>query len=207
MDSPQPSAPLTELAQLTTKLRPPNNHGRNGTVARLPKSLRDKLNTMMQDGVPSLKIIESLGPDGTELTETNLPNWKNGGYLDWIREQQLAHVISTKHELAESIVQRAATTDTSASQAVLQVIATNLVEFLVETDPATLRQSLLSDSDKFTRFLNSMVRLAEGAIKCGDYKFRTEDRLAEIAKRKNPAQQPGISEQSLQTAEQKLKLL
>src|SRR5690349_22538519 len=43
--------------------------------------------------------------------------------------------------------------------------------------------------DAITRFVNSMVRLAEGAIKCGDYKYRTEDRLAENAKRKSSAQQ------------------
>ena len=35
---------------------------RNGKVARLPKVVRDRVNVMIQDGVPYLGIIEKLGP-------------------------------------------------------------------------------------------------------------------------------------------------
>src|SRR4029077_178996 len=125
---------------------------------------------------------------------------------EWLREIQLARAIQAKYELAQSIVERSAS-DNAAGQAVLQTIAANLCEFLVETDPTTLRESLLSDSDKFTRFVNSMCRLAEGGIKCELHKFRVQDRSAEAAKAATPAQTPGISDESLHTAEQKLKLL
>jgi hypothetical protein len=166
---PQSATLPASSESLCAVLKPPTSHGRTGKVARLPKAIRDQINVSLQDGVPYLKIIELLGPHGEGLTENNLSNWKSGGYLDWLREQQFAKIIHSKHELAESIVARSPN-DNAAAQAILKVIATNLCEFLVETDPLTLRDSLLSDSDKFARFVNSMVRLAEGGIKCGIYK-------------------------------------
>jgi len=179
---------------------------RNGKVARLPKIVRDKINVMIQDGVTYLQIIDRLGPDDQGLTENNLSQWKAGGYMDWLREQQLARVLQTKHELAQAIVAKAGEAN-AAGQATLQVIAGNVCEFLIETDPAALRESLLSDADKFTRFVNAMVRLAEGGIKCELHKFRHQDRSAEAAKQKTPTDQPGISDESLRLAEEKLKLM
>jgi hypothetical protein len=180
--------------------------GRNGKVARLPKTVRDQINAMLQDGVPYNTIIERLGPQGEGLSDQNLSTWRAGGYLDWLRQLQLTQALQLKYELAQSIVARSGS-DNAAGHAVLQTIATNLCEFLAETDPSILRESLLSDADKFTRFVNSMVRLAEGGIKCELHKFRSEDRAAEAAKQNTPPEARGISEESLHTAEAKLNLL
>ena len=49
--------------------------------------------------------------------------------------------------------------------------------------------------------------LAEGGIKCELHKFRWDDRATEAAKQNARAEKPGISDESLHTAEQKLKLL
>ncbi len=191
---PQPSAP---------EQKPPGR--RKGKIARLPKKTRDRLNEMIQDGVPYLEIIERLGPEGQGLNEVNLSNWKSGGYLDWLKETQIADAIQAKYELAESIVARSPEGN-AAGQAVLRVIAANLCKFLADADPETLRDSLLSDADKFTRFVNSMVRLAEGGIKCELHKFRQQDRAAEAAKHEHGSSEtPGISDQTLETAEEKLK--
>ena len=198
--------PPVQSAAPRSPLQPPTSHGRIGKIARLPKSVRDQINSMIQDGVPYLTIIERLGPLGQDLNEPNLCHWKSGGYLDWLRELQFTQAIQAKYELAQSIVARSGD-DNAASQALLQTMAVNLCEFLVETDPATLRDSLLSDSDKFTRFVNSMVRLAEGGIKCELHRFRAQDRAAQAAKQRNPAERPGISDESLRAAEEKLKLL
>jgi hypothetical protein len=179
---------------------------RNGKVARLPKPTRDRINTMIQDGIPYLEIIERLGPEGAALNETNLSRWKSGGYMDWLRELHLTEALKAKHELAMAIVSNSPEANGSG-RAVLQIIAANLCEFLAETDPATLRESLLSDADKFTRFVNAMVRLAEGGIKCELHKFRHEDRAVELARQTKSTETPGVSPESLQTAEQKLKLL
>ena len=179
---------------------------RRGKIARLPKSIRDQLNTMIQDGVPYLQIIQRLAPDTSALTEDNLSNWKSGGYLDWLHEMQLAEKLQAKHELAQSIVARCAD-DNAAGQALLQIIAGNLLEFLTETDPEELRENLVNDADKFTRFLNAMVRVTDGGIRCELHKYRKAARPARAAKESGVADRPGISDESLQTAEGKLNLL
>jgi hypothetical protein len=179
---------------------------RNGKVARLPKAVRDQINQMILDGVPYLGIIERLGPAGQGLNEQNLSNWKAGGYVDALRELQLAEGVRAKHELAESIVARAAQAN-GAGQAVLQVLAGKLCELLAETDPTALRESLMSDADKFTRFVNAMVRLAEGGIKCDVHALDHQARAAAAARQKKPGEKPGISDESLRIAEEKLKLL
>jgi hypothetical protein len=179
---------------------------RKGKVARLPKAVHDKINTMILDGVPYLEIIEGLSPDTEGLTESNLCNWKNGGYLDWLQQLSVAEKIQDKYELAQEIATRCGD-DNAAAEVLLHNIASNLCQLMAETDPSAIRESLLSDADKFSGFVNVMVRLADGSIRCQLQKFRLQDRTRENARRKNPADPPGISEEALHLAEAKLKLL
>ncbi len=179
---------------------------RRGLVARLPKNVRDRINEMIQDGFTYLKIIEALGNDGETLNEDALSTWRAGGYQDWLRQGQLTEMLKTRHEFASRLVQQSGE-GTNASQAILQIIAVNLCEFLGGTDPSNIRDTMLSDSDKFTRFVNSMVRLAEGSIKCDNHNFRQQDRTAELAKAQAGPQPGGIREITIQTAEEKLNLL
>jgi len=204
-DPPEPSAsPQSKIENHNSKIV--KSDRRNGKIARLTKSVRDQINIMIQDGVTYREILETLGPVGVGINEQNVSNWKNGGYLDWLREIRVTEALRAKNELAQAIVARSADAN-GAGQAVLQIIAANLCEFLADTDPVALRDSLLSDADKFTRFVNAMVRLAEGGIKCELHKFRHDDRAAEAAKQKNTSERPGISDESLHRAEEKLKLL
>jgi hypothetical protein len=173
----------------------------------LAKPIRDRLNQMLQDGVPYLKILEQLGSDVAGINEDHISSWKTGGgYHGWLREVRLAENIQSKNEFAMTVLD-GSVPPTRASQAALQIVAANLCEFLAETDPANLRDSLLSDSDKFTRLINAMVRLAEGVIKCDLHQHHQQDRAADAAKQKSPTDRPGISDESLRAAEEKLRLL
>ena len=201
-----PNAPITENPApqqeppQPVRLRP---YSRNGKIARLPKATRDSINTMLDDSVPYLDIIKRLGPDGDGLNEVNLSHWKTGGYLDWVRAQQLTQAIQAKYELAQDIIATSAST-TDSSRALLHIIASNLCQFLADTDPATLNENLFSDADKFTRFVNAMVRLTEGGIKCDLHRLHISDRPAQ---KNNATTKPGISDHALQTAEDKLRLM
>src|SRR6266446_10927332 len=55
-------------------------HKRNGKVAQLPKALRHKINTMLDDGHSYPNIILALGEDGKGLKPDHISNWKDGGY-------------------------------------------------------------------------------------------------------------------------------
>src|SRR3954452_10155212 len=121
---------------------------RNGKVARLPKVTRDKINLMIQDGVPYLEILNRLGEDCSGITEDHLGTWRQGGYHDWLREQQKIDLMHGKRDFARDLL--VTKNGSQIPQTILQIMATNVCEFLVDLDLETLRESLLSDSDKFT---------------------------------------------------------
>jgi hypothetical protein len=183
-----------------------SGHRRRGQIARMPKAIRKRLNEMIEDGVPYLDIIQSLGPDGKDLTEDKLSKWRNSGYREWLEECRLTDAIRARYEFAETLVTEAGDPE-HASRAVLHTMAVHLCHMLTEMDPNAIRGSLLSDSDKFSRFVNAMVRLAEGSIKCEQHQNKVEDRAAEIAKAKLPRERPGISDEALAIAEAKLRLM
>jgi|ERR1051326_1265931 hypothetical protein len=82
---------------------PHSNARRNGNIARLPKTVREKINLMIQDGVTYASIIEQLGEDGKGLAISNLSRWKDGGYQDWLLEQSFIGQIRDRLESASDL--------------------------------------------------------------------------------------------------------
>jgi hypothetical protein len=73
--------PEASQTDQTTALQPfqfQPKERRTGKVARLPESIRDQINTMIQDGVPYLQIIERLGTvaQGLPTVEAVLVNYE-----------------------------------------------------------------------------------------------------------------------------------
>jgi hypothetical protein len=75
-----------------------------GKIARLPKTLREQLNRRLEDNEPSSDILPWLNGlvrvkkilasqfDGLPINDTNLSNWRTGGYERWEKKQEpLAH--------------------------------------------------------------------------------------------------------------------
>jgi hypothetical protein len=72
---------------------------RVGKIARLPKEIREQLNRRLEDGERGKDIVQWLNtlPEvqkviteqfaGHAIREQNLSDWRNGGYLDWLRHQ------------------------------------------------------------------------------------------------------------------------
>jgi len=164
------------------------------------------VNELIEDGVSYLEIIHQLGTDGEGITEDMLSKWKNSGYYEWLEERRIADAMRARYEFAHDLVTEAGDAK-QASKAVLQTIAANLVRMLTEMDPAGLRESLLSDADKFSRFVNAMVRLAEGTIKFDEHTTSDQERQAALAKARLPREKRGISEEALALAEAKLNLM
>ena len=59
-------------------LNHPSRH-RNGHVARLPKEIRQRINQMLDDGLPYAQIIKNLGPKRKKLDTSHIGSWKTGG--------------------------------------------------------------------------------------------------------------------------------
>ena len=76
-----------------------HQHPRNGKVARLPETMRDQINGMLDDGFPYRAILKKLRESSAEalahsLSEMNISNWVHGGYQDWRRQRLEEQVIS-----------------------------------------------------------------------------------------------------------------
>src|SRR4030095_31550 len=79
------------ILQTYPQVEVPNPHPssrRNGKIARLPKETRDMINRMLDDGIPYHVIIDELGEAGEGLNTQNLTNWKQGGYQEWVKNQE-----------------------------------------------------------------------------------------------------------------------
>src|SRR5690242_20589736 len=81
-----------------------SNSRRNGKVARLPSAVRAQINRMIDDGVPYKVIIEKLGETGKHLNESNLSNWRLGGYQDYLKAQAIHDRARTQTEAAADVV-------------------------------------------------------------------------------------------------------
>ena len=74
---------------------------RIGKIARLPAAIRQKLNERLEDNEPAPQLLEWLHAlpevrkvlkqlfEGRPISEQNLSAWKQGGFRDWQRHQQV----------------------------------------------------------------------------------------------------------------------
>lgn len=73
---------------------------RTGKIARLPRYLRDSLNQRLQEGEPGKKLVNWLNSlqvvqdvmeeyfNNAHISEQNLSEWKQGGYLEWQKHEE-----------------------------------------------------------------------------------------------------------------------
>lgn len=73
---------------------------RRGKIARLPRHIRDQLNQRLDDGEQGTRLIEWLNSlpevkqvldaefEGRPISDSNLSDWRMGGFLDWQAQQE-----------------------------------------------------------------------------------------------------------------------
>src|SRR5665213_709443 len=97
---------------------------RRGKIARLPIKIRDQINTRLENGEEGIHILEWLNKlaettelmksefDGLPINETNMSNWKLGGFRDWVTHQEsLDDVRRVSADAAEVITESGAPLD------------------------------------------------------------------------------------------------
>ena len=89
---------------------------RNGKIARLPKPVRDQLNALLAEGLPGYKLIEWLNrrPEvqevltaeffGEPVSHMNLTRWKQGGYQDWVLQQETRELVGRLTEEGDELL-------------------------------------------------------------------------------------------------------
>jgi hypothetical protein len=109
------------------------NITRNGKIARLPKAVRDELNRRLADGEPGNQLVAWLNdlPEvqkvaaaefgGRAVREQNLSEWKQGGYQDWLRQQEALELVRGLSAEGEEL--RAATAEPLTEKLVVWLAA------------------------------------------------------------------------------------
>jgi hypothetical protein len=93
-------------------------HVRTGKIARLPRDVREELNRRLQDGEPGKTLVPWLNAhpkvqamlkthfSGRVVTVNNLSEWTQGGYRDWLVQQEAVEAVqrmeAESEELAET---------------------------------------------------------------------------------------------------------
>lgn len=122
---------------------------RTGKIARLPFAVRETLNRCLRDGqlgselvvwlnsLPEVKAILTADFFG-HITPQNLSEWKQGGYRDWLRQQETVSLVRELSETAVAVGDAAGTATVSDRlSAVLAVELAREIQSLLEktTDP------------------------------------------------------------------------
>jgi hypothetical protein len=177
--TPTPTATSNQTAGSPPEIRLQKPRQRNGKVARLAKTLRDKISQGIVDGVPYETIIQSLGEDSKGLTKNCISTYKTGGHKDWLREQQLLHECRLRHELVFDLAREDASIN--AYTAANKLAASLICEAVAEIGPESLRAAVRENPLNILRMLNSLSRLTMGGIRCERHLVDTKagDPLAE----------------------------
>jgi len=194
------------------------SHRRTGKIARLPKAMRDVVNLMLRDGATSAAIIKALeqakgngatAADGLPIeipNEQNLTNWKDGGYQDWLLEQQRLDDMKFKREMALEIVRQ--NEGSKIHEAALQLASSQLYEVISEFDLASLKDLLHEKPENFADLVNSLAKLSKGALEIEKFKEHVAESKRRIeAVIKEGRTDGGFSDATIEKIERELKLL
>ncbi len=141
---------------------------RNGSVARLSKEVRDKLNVMLDDGVPYAEIVKSLGEDGKGLSAWNLTRWKDGGHQDWLAERAFVEQLRMRQETPRELVKDFDATE--VNHAALQLGTLHIFEAMRELREGSLKEKLGGDCEAFARLVNALARVSRETIQLQKYR-------------------------------------
>lgn len=123
---------------------------RNGKIARLPKCIRDDLGHRIEDGEQGKELVKWLNGlsgvqrvlkeqfDGRPISEQNFSEWKQGGYQDWLRDEETRLFVSQLTEQSDDLDEAADGQEISDRFAgLLAAEMTRLARTLLqkETDP------------------------------------------------------------------------
>jgi len=152
---------------------------RKGKIARLPSVIRHELNSRLDDGEPGKdlvvwlngldKVREVLAKEfgGRPVTEQNLSEWKQGGFLDWQQAQEACGRLRDLVELSDQL------TSASPDQGIADRLAALLsIEFAAET--RTILQQIADPTERWEYLRQAIPKM--NILRDGDHKAARERR-------------------------------
>ena len=180
---------------------------RTGKIARLPKSLRDLVNNALRDGQPYAAIIKKLVAEGAgdDLNEQNLTNWKEGGFVDWTKEQERLEDMAAKRDFAMEVVKQ--NEGSKLHEATLHLAASQLYEALADFDIGNLKALLATNPENYAQIVNSLAKLSKGALDIERYREQVRTQREKIEGALAKAKDGGLTAETIATIEESLRLL
>lgn len=135
---------------------------RKGKIARLPRHIRHELNRRLDDGEQGKDLVQWLNRlepvkkmlatdfEGRPVNEQNLTEWKQGGFLDWQRQQEACERVRSLVELSDDL------DDATNEQTIADRLAVALAAELAAEAQARLEQT--SDPAERWRYLCEALR-------------------------------------------------
>lgn len=128
----------------------PEETSRRGKIARLPEKIRQELNLRLLDGEPASKILPWLNGlpetaavvaeyfEGEPITDSNLSNWRGGGFADWKRGRDR---VEQTRALSQFAVELAKANNGTLSEGGAAIAGGKILELLETVAAADLRQA------------------------------------------------------------------
>jgi len=169
-------------------------NARQGKIARLPEAIRAELNQRILDNQPGRVILKWLNelPDlGDDFNDTNLSNWRTGGYLDWLNRRE--RILRTK-EMASYSVKLAESCGGKLSEGAAAILSGRILEMvetldsLIEVGRDSVEPSK-TDTKQIASAAEALAGLAESlsSLRTGDQnnvRLRQNDEKLELLKQK-----------------------
>ncbi|MGZ4987130.1 MAG: hypothetical protein ACXWBP_03720 [Limisphaerales bacterium] len=192
----QPEVSPAPTSEIENQNETSSRH-RRGYIARLPKTLRDKVNTMLDDGSTYASIVAELEKSTTPplpfpVNEDNVRTWKAGGYQDYLRRQDWKDTLGQRQE---KFLDAAENEPVKLAHAATQMAATGICEHLDELSRP--RDGGEADADKYSRITNSLSRLVRSITVLEDYR----------AKLGKPKKTEGLTKEQITEIHEAMRLL
>jgi hypothetical protein len=179
-----------------TNLTPDNEeHGGKGKVARLPRAIRDQVNTMLRDGIsyPEIrrKFIDMGYSEFEDISDKNICNWKAAGYQHWLREQEWREeMLQTRAEAMEFL----GGDDAKLEQVTLKTASMRMYQLFKQFDTLDFSLSVRKNPEAYTRLFSALPRITREALRYQKYRDACAQARAELKKVYDPNRKLSDSE-------------
>ena len=150
---------------------------RTGTIAQLPRNIREQINRMLDDGWRYKRIVSWLDTNGHPgVRVSHIGEWKKGGFQDWLKLERDTAREQRLHDLSYKIA--TANTGSRAHEASIRVATNLLFETFLKYDPARLAKALDMKETQITTVLNTFSRISRRSNELdmiNDYKRRRDE--------------------------------
>ena len=144
-------APNIQESSTRIKRRP------RGKIAHLCKADRDKVNTMLRDGVAYGEVIARLDDAGKDITPRNVSSWHTGpGYERWEKDKEWLEDMRADQESGLDVLPQV--NAGKFNEAALQVAITQLFRAVRHIGSGQLKEKLGGDPQGFARLVNALAR-------------------------------------------------